>query len=137
MPVKVDRTNNFGDFQRRIDRATGRAIIGIGMQVVVETKRITHKQEGTLSRSVHMAPVGYDGAEDLEEAATTDLLLSKGVPVPTMTPLAALIEVGSWLPYACVEWIGRKHPGITQGLEAVRGARVDAVVARAFREEGL
>jgi hypothetical protein len=77
----------------------------------------------------------HDNDENL--ASTNDLSLEGGHIEPTETPLGPTVEVGSWLDYACVEWVGRGHPGVTQGLEAVRGARADLIVAQAFREERL
>ena len=49
--------------QSRIHRASGRAIASIADHVVVETKNVTHVQYGTLRRSVHAAPPGYDEEE--------------------------------------------------------------------------
>jgi len=120
----------------KVRRAAGRAIVAVGMNVAIETKRVTHVQYGTLRRSVHAAPVKYEGGEDdLARAASDDLLFP--LPDATQTALGPAVEVGSWLPYACVEWIGRGHPGITQGLENVRGSKVNGLVRTAFREEGL
>lgn len=124
-------------FQARAHRAAGRAIIGIGMAVSADTKRLTHRVSGTLARSIHAAPIGADHEGDENSALTQDLMMSRGFLVPTPTPAGPSLEVGSWLPYACAEWIGRDHPGITQGLEGVRGARATSIVMQAFREEGL
>lgn len=119
----------------RVRRAAGRAIVATGLNVAIETKRVTHVQYGNLRRSVHAAPVKYDGGDDENRAASDDLLFP--LPEPTQTTLGPAVEVGSWLPYACVEWIGRGHPGITQGLENVRGSKMRGLVMTAFREEGL
>lgn len=126
-------------FAARVERAAGRAIVGIAMQVAVETKRVTHVKHGTLRRSVHAAPAeSPEGHEDDErEAQTADLMMTRGAPEPTRTAMGVAVEVGSWLPYACVEWIGRGHPGITEGLEVVRGERTEAILRQAFSEEGL
>lgn len=121
------------------NRAAGRALVGIAMQGAVETKRETHRISGTLARSVHAAPVGYEGYDEDEQRATggEDLLMEgMGVESIRVRPEGMVIEFGSWLPYACAEWIGRAHPGITQGLEAARG-KADRIVAQAFREERL
>lgn len=127
------------ELEAHIDRACGRGIVGIAMLVAVETKRVTHVVHGNLKRSVHAAPVGYSDEEADTRAAEggTDLMLSGEIPEATHTPLGAAVEVGSWLAYACVEWVGRQHPGITQGLEAARGHRADAIMLQAFAEEGL
>lgn len=131
-----DATFFFSEFDMQVKRATGRAIVGIGVAVATETKRVTHVQFGDLRRSVHAAPAGYDGGDDEVQAGRMDLL-HEMLPEPDYTPVGPVIEVGSWMPYACVEWIGRGHPGLTQGLEAVRGVRANAIVMQAFREESL
>lgn len=136
MPM-VARTWNGMELQDRLHRAAGRSIIGIGQAIAVETKRVTHVMEGTLKRSVHAAPAGYDGSGDEDLAESSDLMLLLGAPQAVIGPLGATLEVGSWLPYACVEWVGRQHPGVTQGLEVVRGHHADSIVFQAFREEGL
>ena len=140
----VARTWNGMSITDRVHRAGGRAIIGIGVAVATETKRITHVISGTLRRSITVSPHGTvhdsDEATALPESQgglEADLLLSGESIEATPTLLGPSVEVGSWLPYACVEWVGRNHPGITQGLEMVRGARADAIVAQAWREERL
>jgi hypothetical protein len=122
------------------NRATARGLIGFGLQVAVETKTVTHKISGTLARSVHCAPVGYDGEMEGDEgvAESSDMLMT-GAEVSSIRRLPALgavIEVGSWIPYACAEWIGRGHPGVTQGLELATPS-ANKIFAQAFREEGL
>jgi hypothetical protein len=126
----------------RKDRACSRALISIATQVAMETKTVTHVISGTLRRSVHAAPAGYAPDEEREEQDATpeqnDLTIMYPLAieeVPTEAGLT-LCEVGSWLPYACAEWVGRGHPGVTQGLELAR-ARTDATVFAAFASEGL
>jgi hypothetical protein len=124
----------------RINRAAGRAIIGVGMQAAVDTKRVTHVISGDLRRSVHVAPVEYEGSEDegmVADNPSADLLMSTMPQLASPTPLGPAVEVGSWMPYACVEWVGRGHPGVTEGLESVRGMQTDRIIAAAFRQEGL
>lgn len=131
-------TTWYGDeFLMRMNRAAGRSIVGIGVAAAIETKRVTHVQEGTLRRSVHAAPLSADHSGDLNTSKTQDMMATGDVPEAEESEFGPLIELGSWLDYACVEWVGRAHPGVTQGLESVRGARSDAIVARAFFEEGL
>lgn len=123
----------------RVHHAVGRGLIGIGMAVSYETKLVTHVVTGTLRRSVHPAPAFYEAGEvehKLMEGAEIDLaLLAPEHATPTRNGYA--IEVGSWMPYACVEWVGRGHPGVTQGLEAVRGTTANFIMSKAFREAGL
>lgn len=123
----------------RINRAGGRSIVGIGLAVSRETKIVTHvwKNDGTLRRSVHVSPLKTFHDDDEHRAKTADLLTTSFETQATPTPYGPAVEVGSWVSYACVEWVGRKHPGVTQGLEVVRGVQADAIVAQAFREEGL
>jgi hypothetical protein len=136
MPVEV-RRQWYGDIlEARMRRAAGRSVIAIGENVAADTKRVTHVISGNLRRSVHTAPAGYLGADDLAHAVLEDIPGVNDVGL-TLTPEGAVIEVGSWMPYACVEWVGRGHPGVTQGLEANRGARPTLIIKKAFAEEGL
>lgn len=137
--MPMARSWNGMTIEQRVNRAAGRAIVAIGVNVAVDTKRVSHRISGTLVRSVHAAPAGesHDEERELREAQQGgDLLLLGGQVHATPTPFGPAIEVGSWLPYACVEWVGRQHPGVEQGLEMARG-RVDAIIVQAFREEGL
>lgn len=137
MPM-ASRTAFFSEFDLRVKRATGSAIIGMAEAVAVETKRVTHVFTGNLRRSVHAAPVGYgDEENDIRDAERGDLLAQHMFTEPTPHIEGWAVEVGSWMPYACVEWVGRQHPGITQGLEAVAGLRATGILAAAFRREGL
>lgn len=134
----VARTWNGMTILDQINRAGGRAIVGIGVGTAIETKRVTHVLTGTLRRSVHAAPpIENHGADQDEAEVGTDLLMSSTNLLPTPGPLGPMIEVGSWIVYAHCEWVTRGHPGVTQGLEAMRGAPANMIVAQAFREEGL
>lgn len=134
----VSRTWNGLTIQSKIDRAAGRAIVGVGVLASVETKRVTHKITGTLARSVHAAePMEYHELDEQDAAGGADLMENVGELHAGKIPFGRVIEVGSWISYACAEWVGRGHPGVTQGLEVTRGARTDAIVKQAFIEEGL
>lgn len=134
--ARVVREWNGPEILRRSNRAAGRGIIGFAVLVSRETKIITHKMSGTLARSVHAAPAHYELGESDEKAAESGMDLGMVVPSPTHTPIGPAVEVGSWVSYACVEWVGRGHPGVTQGLEAAR-PRADAIFLQAYKEEGL
>ncbi len=132
--------------QARIDRANVRATISLAVHAAMATKEITHVISGTLKRSVHAAPVGYDAEEsDLANAEPVergglgqDLMpMFMGTEIVAVSPMGAMVEVGSWLPYACAEWVGRGHPGVTQGMEMIRGALAYSIVFKAYKEEGL
>lgn len=137
MPM-VARSWNGLEIEAKINRAAGRAIVGIALVAAVETKKVTHVLSGTLRRSVHAATVG-EFHDDDENAAQggQDLSIGTEAHAVSIGGVAQVVEVGSWISYACVEWVGRMHPGVTQGVEMARGARADAIVAQAFREEGL
>lgn len=114
--------------------------MGLAVAAAVETKRVTHVQFGTLRRSVHAAPVDYVGDDDITQAEKEDMSAGEFLSTSMVSnPEGAgpTVEIGSWLPYACAEWVGRGHPGVTEGLESVRGARANRIVMQAFREEGL
>ncbi len=139
---KVIREWHGPEIQMRTHRAAGRGIISIGTHIAVATKQITHVITGNLRRSIHVAPAFYEKAnEDIDRTLAGEDLLLMGAEEVEAVHSEVLggpaIEVGSWLPYACVEWVGRGHPGITQGMEAVRGPVSYAIMKRAFREEGL
>lgn len=130
------RTWNGITIAQKIERAGGRAIVGIGVAAAVETKKVTHVLSGTLRRSVHAAPPNEFHDDDERGAEHADLMIGS-TPHSAPSKFGPVIEVGSWISYACVEWVGRMHPGVTQGVEMVRGGRADMIVAQAFREEGL
>lgn len=138
--MPMARVWNGLEIEDRIHRASGRAIVGIGMAVAVQTKMICHvwKQGGTLRRSIHVSTPMEPHDDDQESAEMGMDLLSQGMGAEAFHgPLGFGVEVGSWVDYACVEWVGRRHPGITEGLSAVRGIQADRIVQQAFREEGL
>lgn len=138
---KVERQWFGPELEARMQRANARATISMGMYAATFTKEVTHVISGTLKRSVHVAPAGYEPDEQMEEAAArAGDLISMFMGVETVQQVgafASIIEVGSWLPYACAEWVGRGHPGVTQGVELVRGVMADSIVLKAYREEGL
>lgn len=132
------RTWNGLDVQARVHRAAGRAIVAVGVAAAVQTKVICHVVTGTLSRSIHVSPLMANHDGDQESAHSgADLLSSSFSLVATPTPYGPAVEVGSWVDYACVEWVGRRHVGLTEGLGAVRGIQTEKIVRQAFREEGL
>lgn len=135
--VRFTRDWHGKSIQARVHRASARSILRIGEEIAAATKRITHVQFGTLRRSIHVAPAGYDGAGDEGAAKNGDLMRGASWIDAGVAGANPVVEVGSWLPYACAEWIGRGHPGITQGLEMVRGVQADAIVVAAFKAEGL
>jgi hypothetical protein len=137
---KLERTWQGSELNARMNRANARAVISMATYAAMYTKEVTHVISGTLKRSVHAAPVGYEPDEQMEEAAAQagDLMgMFMGMDIVTYGEFGAWVEVGSWLPYACAEWVGRGHPGITQGMEMVRGAMADAILLKAYMEEGL
>ena len=116
-------------------RATGRGLIGIGMAVSTEGKRNAHVISGTMRRSIHAAPHGHSGGNDEATAAGgTDI---PDTQIPSWQGNDAVIDVGSWASYACVEEVGRGHAFMQPAVESVSGPRSVALMTRAFAEEGL
>lgn len=147
----------------RVDRAIGRAVIGIGERVAVRAKEIVHVETGTLRRSIHVAVPGTDHAEDevlshgsgpaphhvegvyvsdvpgstqgLDLAAAYDPLLTPEL-VEAGHEHIAIVEVGSWVAYACVEECGRQHHFILPAADEVVPTGWETI-EQAFIEEGL
>lgn len=80
---------NGDEIERRARRAVGRSIVGIGEMISAEAKGIVHVITGDLRRSIHAAVPATMG----ERTAT---------PSNVLTGDGAIIEVGSWLDYACL-----------------------------------
>lgn len=109
----------------RARRANGRAVVGMGEQVAREMKLAAHEISGDLKRSVHAAKPGTMG--EIEASPRTVRELGDRVQV----------EVGSWLPYACVENSrGGEHRFADIGFELAT-PRFRPTLVRAWREEGL
>ena len=121
----------------QVKRAMGRGLIGIGMAVSTEGKRNAHVISGTMMRSIHTAPHGYSGGNDEASAASSDLGNVSSVSDIGKTGFDSVIDVGSWMSYACVEEVGRGHAFMQPAVESVSGARAVALMTRAFAEEGL
>lgn len=121
----------------RSKRAMGRGLIGIANAVVTEGKRNAHVISGTMMRSIHAAPHGYSGGNDAAEAATQDLAMGASVVDVSTTGFDAVIDVGSWMPYACVEEVGRGHAFMAPAVQMVSGPRSVGLMTQAFAEEGL
>lgn len=118
----------------RARRAYGRAIIGIGTAVATEGKRNAHVISGNMRRSIHAAEHGYAGGNDAGAAAGGDI---PNATRPSWSGVDAVIDVGSWMPYSCVEEVGRGHAFMQPAVESVSGARSYALMHGAFAEEGL
>lgn len=118
------RTWHGDEIIARARRASGRAVIGMAEQVSVAQKRAAHEISGDLKRTIHAAQPNTMG-----EIGADQRTVRIG---PTM-----LVEVGSWLPYACVENNrGGEHRFADIGWEAARPA-FGRTLQRAWREEGL
>ena len=119
-----------------VHRAVARSMVALGETVSSEAKQRVHRLTGTLSRSIHAAPDNYMGTGDYEQAKEADLAAGAAVAqLPTWVGQnKAVILVGSWIPYACVE--EGRHPYMAPAIEVAMG-RVLGVFQQAFREEGL
>lgn len=122
---RTHRTWHGDEFVVRSRRATGRAIVGMGEQVSVEMTKAAHTVSGDLKRSIHAAKadtMGEVGADDDSAREKRDFWQ---------------VEVGSWLPYACVENNrGGDHRFADIGYSEAR-PRFRPTLIRAWREEGL
>lgn len=118
-------------------RAVNRTMVALGARTSSGAKQRVHRLTGTLSRSIHEAPPDYatQSAGDHEAAKTTDLAGSATAKLPVWDDKGeAALEVGSYLPYACVE--EARHPFLAPALdEAMAGA--EETFRQAFAEEGL
>jgi hypothetical protein len=126
-----EATWNGGDLVDRCKRAQGRAVVAIGELVAQEAKRLAHVYTGTMRRSIHVAPAGYQGY--LDEAVARNSELSGVTPEEVRD---ATVEVGSWVHYAEVEEVERGHEFVAPAVEAVR-TQANEVIIRAAHEEGL
>jgi len=118
-------------------RAAARGTIALAETVVSSAKDRVHRLTGTLSRSIHAAPDGYEGAGDQPQAeGGADLSGASYAELPTWVGEdQAVILVGSWIAYACVE--ESRHPYMAPALEAVMGSVAEDIFQQAFAEEGL
>lgn len=132
--ARVVRRWRGDDILTRMKRATGSGLIAIAENVVAEGKRNAHVISGTMKRSIHAAPAGYDGGDDEIRAVSSDL---PSVKTPSPHPVGWAVEAGSWMPYACVEEVGRGHQFMTPAVESVRGVKATAIMTAAFKRERL
>jgi hypothetical protein len=146
MPTTLKSDWKGDELMMRMERAAGRAVVAIAMSIVAEAKVFVgdpgrhptlsgeHDWTGTLRRSLHVATVSYDGTGDVTAASEQDIANEMN---PTRIADGVYLEAGSWVPYACVEEVGRGHQFMSPAVDALSGGRADAIVAQAVREEGL
>ena len=135
----VRRTWHGDEILARGKRATGRAIVGMAEEVAVQMKHNTHVQFGDLRRSVHAAKVDTMGAVNVTEPGLDDTTpVSPGAQELSKTGKVRFgVEVGSWMPYACVENNrGGAHAFAQIGWD-LGVPTFDPKLIRAWREEGL
>lgn len=123
MPHELKFTWNGPAVEKRFKRAVGRGTIGIATRVGTSAQGFVHVITGTLRRSIHAAKSG-----------------SGGLVEPTVGNVVegfdAVVEVGSWIEYACVEEVGLGHRYMQPGLDAARPMAVTTMQA-AFKQEGF
>jgi hypothetical protein len=118
-------------------RANGRAIVGMAVGVAVEMKKMAHVESGDNRRAIHAAAVESMGGREVTEAgadfdAPVADALNARVGETTWS-----VEVGSWMPYACVENNrGGEHRFADLGWELAHPT-FEPKLKRAWREEGL
>jgi hypothetical protein len=101
----------------------GRGTIAIGEAVVTFATQYAHVISGDLRRSIHAAKVGSLGMIAVNAETAKD-------------KNGALLDVGSWLDYACVEETGRMHQYMHPAIEQARGYATH-IMATAFKAEGF
>lgn len=122
--TKVKETWHGDEILKRMDRADARAVIGMGNAVAGHMSDAAHAISGDLKKSVHVAR-----RETMGEIEATQQTVRGG--------RGAVIEVGSWLPYACVENSrGGEHRFADIGYQLAE-PEFDAVLLQAWKEEGL
>lgn len=113
---------------KKARRATGRGFVGIAGRIESQGKRFVDVISGDLKRSIHVARSGTSGngpirgGNDAQAPGSND---------------AWLVEVGSWLDYACVEEVGRGHQFMQPAVESTSGGPAYAIMKQAWEEEGL
>lgn len=126
MPARVDTEWKGDRIKERFQRAIARGTIGVGEQISVRAKSTVHVISGDLRRSIHTAK-HHTGGE--QRANQQDALTPDGT--------GALVDVGSWLDYACVEENrGGEHSYMMPAIETVRGTAAVTYQA-AFKQEGF
>ena len=121
--VIIDYEWHGDEIKARAERAIARGTIAIGETVASHGKRNVHVISGDLRRSIHTAKSGTGGMvrASVQAVKTRD---------------GAMLDVGSWLDYACVEEVGRGHAYMTPAMEQSRGTAWLSMRA-AFAAEGL
>lgn len=112
-----------GDVKKRVKRAYARGTIGIAEGVAGRGKVNVHKITTQLARSIHTAKVKSGGNISPSQRNI-------------LTALGAVVEVGSWIEYACVEEVSRGHRYMQPAIEQVRGS-AHITMRKAFQEEGF
>lgn len=133
----VHRTWHGPEFIARERRANGRAIVGMAVGVAVEMKKAAHVVSDNLRTSIHAAAVESAGGRTVTTPGS-------GIDAPLgdmgnarTGETSWSVEVGSWMPYACVENNrGGEHRFADIGWELSQPT-FEPKLKRAWREEGL
>lgn len=123
-----------------VRRAVEKGMRDWGDEVTDQAKARAHVITGTLQRSLHTAPGGYDGSGD-ESVARGQAIGSGGIGglagVPNWDGETAVIDVGSWVSYAIHEM---RRGGAHDFLSDVVGTSqylFEGKLASAMRREGF
>lgn len=123
--MTMRRTWHGDEIQARAERAVGRAIIGNAELHAANASANVHRISGNLSRSIHAAKTNTIG----EIPADQQNIIER--------PHVRMVEVGSWLPYACVEENRGGSHSYMQPAHEWAWPLFGNQLKRAFREEGL
>ena len=116
-------TWNGDEAERRFRRAIGRATIATGEGVSAFGKQFVHVESGDLMRSIHTAVARTLGEREPNQWNIQDRD-------------GAVLDVGSWLDYACVEEVGRMHQFMHPAIDAERPF-TETRFRVAFKQEGF
>lgn len=120
-----ERTWHGDEIQARSDRALGRALIANGELHSRHASVNVHRISGNLARSIHAAKYLTMGEIPADE---DNIIERSGVRV---------LEVGSWIEYACVEENRGGTHSYMQPAHEWAWPQFTGQLRRAFREEGL
>jgi hypothetical protein len=121
--VKVQFTWRGESVKQKAQRAMARGTIALGEAISGFAKEYVDVITGDLRRSIHIAKADTLGQQRATQQAVTS---NEG----------ALLDVGSWLDYACVEETGRMHQYMHPAVEQARGYAL-TIMSNAFKSEGF
>ena len=121
---------------RKEKRAVDRATVATMNIAASNAKMVVHRVFGTLSRSIHVAPLGYKGDAD-QSMAEAGISLQDDRAIVKWDNFGLSLFVGSWLDYSLVEELrGGSHEYMLPSFQsAVK--EYPKILRKAMKREGL